>query len=151
MQVAEISIGDPAVQAMVELHQRGMLESSPPGTSFALDVSGLTGPEITLLGAWEGSRLMGIGALKRLSADHAEIKSMRTHPDFLGRGVGRAILEAIITIAQSEGIARLSLETGTNAEFIPAIALYTRRGFETGAAFADYANGPHNQCYHLAL
>lgn len=151
LHIAKADIADPAVQQIIAMHQRGMLDISPPGTSFALDVSGLTGPEITLFGAWENDALIAIGALKRLSADQAEIKSMRTHSDHLGRGAGKAILEAIITIAQSEKITRLSLETGTNGDFAPAIALYTRRGFEAGDAFGDYANGPHNQCYHLAL
>lgn len=151
IRVAKADLSDPAVRDLIDLHQRGMLDESPPGTSFALNISGLSGPEITLFGAWDGQQLLGIGALKRLTADQAEIKSMRTHPDHVGKGIGRAILEAIITTAQSEGITRLSLETGTNEHFAPAIALYTRRGFAAGEAFAGYANGLHNQCYHLAL
>ncbi|MEC8772878.1 MAG: N-acetyltransferase, partial [Pseudomonadota bacterium] len=59
--------------------------------------------------------------------------------------------DKLIAIARSDGLARLSLETGTNDRFAPAIALYTRRGFVAGEAFAHYANGPHNQCYHLEL
>lgn len=151
IRVAKADLSDPAVRDLIELHQRGMLDDLPPGTCFALDISGLSGPEITLFGACDDQHLLGIGALKRLTADQAEIKSMRTHPDHVGKGIGRAILEAIITTAQSEGITRLSLETGTNELFAPAIALYTRRGFAAGEAFSSYANGLHNQCYHLAL
>ena len=76
---------------------------------------------------------------------------MRTHSDHLGHGIARAILEELIAIARSDGLAQLSLETGTNERFAPAIALYPRRGFVAGEAFAHYANGPHNQCYHLEL
>ncbi|MEX0342029.1 MAG: GNAT family N-acetyltransferase [Erythrobacter sp.] len=151
LRIAVADIADPGVRAMIAFHQRDMLAVSPPGTSFALDVSGLSGPEVTLLGAWRSDDLVGIGAMKQLSPDTAELKSMRTHPDHLGQGVAVAILEALIDAAREEGIARLSLETGTNAQFAPAIGLYSSRGFKPGEGFPDYENGPHNQCYHLAL
>lgn len=151
MRIAPANLTDPAVRAMIAYHQSDMLVMSPPGTSFALDLSGLSGPAVTVLGAWEEDALAGIGALKRLDGNSAELKSMRTHPDHLGKGVAKAVLEALIALARSEGIARLSLETGTSTEFAPAIGLYTARGFAPGEGFADYVNGPHNQCYHLAL
>jgi len=151
MRIAPADLADQAVRDMIAFHQRDMLAVSPPGTSFALDVSGLSGPEVTLLGAWEGDRLVGIGAMKRLSPSSAELKSMRTHPDRLGKGIARAILEALIDAARAQGMGRLSLETGTSAEFAPAIGLYRKRGFSPGEPFSDYENGPHNQCYHLEL
>jgi putative acetyltransferase len=151
MRVARASLEDPAVRQMVEYHQRDAQSLSPPGSSFALDVSGLSGPSITLLGAWEGDTLIAIGALKRLSDSHAELKSMRTHPDHLGKGAAKAILKALTEVARSEGITRLSLETGTGEAFAPAQALYSGFGFAPGEAFSDYVNGPHNQCWHMAL
>ena len=63
---------------------------------------------------------------------------MRTHPDFLRRGVAAALLEHIIGVARTKGMTRLSLETGSGAYFEPAVSLYRRRGFVDGAAFADY-------------
>lgn len=151
MRIATGDLADPQVAALVEAHQRDMFAISPPGTSFALDVSGLRGDAISLFGAWEGDVLISIGALRRLSPDHGEIKSMRTRADHLGRGAARAILSAILYHARQVGLRRISLETGTSAAFAPAIALYTRHGFRAGPAFAGYANGPHNQCYHLDL
>ena len=151
MQVGETELSDPQVSALLAAHQRGMDAVSPPGTSFALDLSGLSGPEITLFAAWDGGALMAVGALKSLGPAQAEIKSMRTDPAHLARGAGRAVLEAIIERARRDGFAQLSLETGTNEHFVPAIALYRRYGFKRGEAFGGYANGPHNQCYHLDL
>jgi putative acetyltransferase len=151
VRVGPADLANPQVTALIEAHQRDMFDISPPGTSFALDVSGLQGPEISLFGAWDGDTLIAIGALKRLSAGHAEIKSMRTRAEYLGSGAGGAILSAILDAARQAGIRRISLETGTGEAFVPAIALYTRRGFRAGPAFAGYANGPHNQCYHLDL
>ena len=151
MRIAEASLADPAVRNLIAFHQQDMEAMSPPGTSFALDLSGLSGAETTVLGAWKGEELVGIGALKRLGGGQAELKSMRTRPEHLGKGIAKAVLEALIDLSRAEGIARLSLETGTSDEFVPAIRLYAKYGFERGDAFADYVNGPHNQCYHLPL
>lgn len=151
MRTAAADLSDPQVVALIEAHQRDMFAISPPGTSFALDLSGLRNSDVALFGAWDGDTLIGIGAMKRLGDGTAEIKSMRTRADYLGRGAARAILSAIIETARSEGHRRISLETGTSAAFAPAIALYRKRGFIPGPEFAGYANGPHNQCYHLAL
>ena len=151
MRIAEASLADPTVRDLIAFHQQDMEAMSPPGTSFALDLSGLSGAETTVLGAWEGEELLAIGALKRLGGGRAELKSMRTRPEHLGKGIAKAVLEALIDLSRAEGIARLSLETGTSDEFVPAIRLYTKYGFERGDAFADYVNGPHNQCYHLPL
>ena len=151
MRIAKAALDDPQVRALIAFHQQDMEEMSPPGTSWALDLSGLSGPEVTVLGAWEGETLIGIGALKRLGNGTAELKSMRTLPDHLGKGVAKLLLARLIEMSREESLDRLSLETGTSAEFEPAIGLYTRHGFVAGEAFSDYENGPHNQCYHLEL
>ena len=98
-----------------------------------------------------GAALAGIGALKRLDDGTGEVKSMRTHPDQLRRGVGAALLEHIIAVARAEGLTRLSLETGSGPAFAPALAFYRRRGFVDGAAFGGYVRSDFNQFLHLAL
>ncbi|MET0294214.1 MAG: GNAT family N-acetyltransferase, partial [Phenylobacterium sp.] len=80
-----------------------------------------------------------------------EVKSMRTHPDHLRRGIGAALLERIIEEAQARGLRRLSLETGRGAAFEAALALYRKRGFVQGPAFSDYQPSEFNQFFHLAL
>tara|TARA_B100000678_G_scaffold108932_1_gene91275 strand:- start:2307 stop:2777 length:471 start_codon:yes stop_codon:yes gene_type:complete len=149
--VREATLHDPQVRALALDHVRQMRAGSPEGQAFALDLTGLDDPAITLFGAWRGDDLLGIGALKRLGAQGAEIKSMRTRADALRQGVARALLEAIVARAQDEGIARLSLETGRGPMFEPALALYRARGFRNGEAFADYENTDFNQCLHLDL
>lgn len=151
MIIAPADLADPRVQKLVALHQRAMVEGSPPGHSFALDLSGLQAEGVTVWAAEVDGRIAAIGALKRLDARSAEVKSMRTHPDFLRRGIAAALLETIIAHARAEGFATLSLETGTGPAFEPALALYRRRGFANGPAFADYVLTDFNQCLHLAL
>jgi putative acetyltransferase len=151
MQIALADLADPRVQELVAFHQRAMVEGSPPGLSFALDLSGLQTEGVTVWAVELGERIAAIGALKRLDATSAEVKSMRTHPDFLRQGIAAALLETIIAHARAHGIKTLSLETGTGPAFEPALALYRRRGFVNGPAFADYVLTDFNQCLHLAL
>ena len=151
MIIAIADLDDPRVQDLIAFHQRAMAEGSPPGLSFALDLSGLRHPDVTVWAAEVDGRIAAVGALKRLGGCSAEVKSMRTHPDFLRRGLAAALLDAIITHARTEGLATLSLETGSGPAFEPALALYRRRGFVNGPAFADYTLTDFNQCLHLAL
>jgi len=145
------NLADAEVQALIAYHQRAMLEGSPPGHSFALDLSGLQTESVTVWAVHIDARVAAIGALKRLGDGTAEVKSMRTHPDFLRRGIAAALLEAIIAAARAEGLTRLSLETGSGPAFEPALALYRKRGFVNGEAFGDYRLTDFNQCLHLAL
>jgi putative acetyltransferase len=140
-----------AVRSLVRLHLEGMHAHSPPGSVFALDFSGLTAPGVTVWTAWQSGSVAGIGALKELGDGAGELKSMRTHPDFLRRGVAAALLDHIIAAARDKGLDRLSLETGSGPYFDPALALYRRRGFVDGEEFADYKRTPFNQFLHRKL
>ena len=139
------------VRALLALHLSGMLAASPPEFSFALDLSGLKAPGITVWTAWDGEALVGIGALKRLDQHCGEVKSMRTVPGHLRRGVAAALLDHIIGEARRGGLTRLSLETGSGPEFEAALALYRKRGFVDGQPFADYQPSAFNQFLHLEL
>ncbi len=151
LEVREVTLDDPQVRALALDHVQQMRAGSPPGQAFALDLTGLDDPAITLFGAWRGGELLGIGALKQLDAGQAEIKSMRTRADALRQGVARALLDAIIAQAKEVGLNRLSLETGSGPSFEPALSLYRARGFRHGDAFSDYENTEFNQCLHLDL
>jgi putative acetyltransferase len=128
-----------------------MHANSPPEAVFALDLSGLQVPEVTVWSAWHGENIASIGALKMLGADQAEIKSMRTHPDFLRQGAGAAVLATIIAEARARGVKRLSLETGSGESFAAALTLYRRHGFANGPAFGGYQASAFNQFLHLEL
>jgi putative acetyltransferase len=151
MDIRVDDLSGPATLALLRLHLMGMHASSPPGHVFALDLSGLKAPNVTVWSAWQGEEICGIGALKQFDATSGEIKSMRTHPDYLRRGVAAALLEHIIGQARARGLRRLSLETGSGEAFEPALALYRRRGFINGEAFSDYEKSDFNQFLHLAL
>lgn len=149
--IREDDLTDERTLHLLRLHLAGMHENSPPGSVFALDLSGLQIPAITVWTAWRGERVASIGALNMLGLGHAEIKSMRTHLDFLRMGAGAAILDHILAVARSRNVQRLSLETGSGDAFEPALALYRKRGFTNGPAFSDYQQSAFNQFLHLNL
>mgnify|MGYP004556709993 CR=1 FL=1 len=142
--------GEPT-RSLLALHLAGMHASSPPGSVFALDLSGLRVPEVTVWTAWRNGEVVGVGALKQLGDGTGEVKSMRTHPDHLRRGVAAALLDHLVAEARRRGLRRLSLETGSGPAFEPALALYRARGFSEGEAFSDYARSEFNQFLHLRL
>ena len=147
----EDDLSNDQTRSLLALHLAGMHASSPPGSVFALSLSGLQESGVTIWTAWAGEKIASIGALKMLSEETAEVKSMRTHPDFLRMGAGAAILDQIISVAKARGVCRLSLETGSGPEFEAALALYRQRGFESGGAFSDYEQSAFNQFLHLKL
>jgi putative acetyltransferase len=151
MRIIEDDLSGLEIQALITLHVIQARGNSPPGQSFALDIDGLKTPDMTFWSAWEGDALMGCVALKQLSPTHGEIKSMRTSPDHLRKGVARGLLDHIVDVGRTRCYTRISLETGAGSAYEAAICLYQRHGFIKGEAFADYENGNFNQCFHLDL
>ena len=140
-----------AARSLLALHLAGMHTHSPPGSVFALDLSELRVPEVTVWTAWRDDAIAGIGALRILADGTGELKSMRTHPDFLRKGVAAALLDHMIAEARKRGLTRLGLETGSGPAFDPALALYGSRGFVEGDAFSEYARSCFNRFLHLPL
>ena len=150
----EISADDPRapdVRALLERHMTAMLAATPPEHAFALDVDGLLDPAVTFYSFRADEKLLGVGALKQLDPEHAEIKSMHTVVAARGRGVGRAMLNHLLGVARSRGYRRVSLETGTMEEFAPARALYASAGFTACGPFADYRPSEDNCFMTLEL
>ncbi len=151
MQIVADDLSDESVRELLRIHLSGMQASSPPDNVFALDLSGLLQPEITVWTCRVKGTAVGCGALKALGDKAGEIKSMRTHPHYLRRGVARRILEHIISVARSRGYEKLSLETGTGPAFEPALKLYQTYGFKFGLPFSTYKLTEFSQFLHLSL
>ena len=141
----------PDVIDLLAFHMAGMRANSPACSVHALEVARLRGPDVTFWTAWDGDDLMGCAALREIDAGDGEIKSMRTAPRHLRKGVGRALLTHMIAIARDRGYLRLGLETGSGAAFDPALALYRGFGFRDGEAFGDYRPDPFLRFMHLDL
>jgi putative acetyltransferase len=143
---------DPQLLALLRLHLDGMHANTPPEDVQALDLSGLKAAEMTLWVAKVGNQIAAMGGMKQLDPAWGEVKSMRTHPDYLRRGIAAALLEHVIAEARRRGYRRLSLETGRGEPFEAALSLYRRYGFRNGEAFADYpTDSEFSQFLHLDL
>jgi putative acetyltransferase len=150
----EIRLDDlrgPEIHALLRQHLQAMTLHSPPESIHALDLDALRRPEISFWTAWDGTELLGCGALKALDAQHGEIKSMRTATPHLRKGVARALLLHILAEARQRGTTRLSLETGSAAAFEPAHRLYASVGFVCCGPFGQYVDDPFSVFMTLAL
>ena len=144
MRIVEGGLDDPRVVALLNAHVARARAETARGSAHALDLSGLRAADVTFWSAWEGDELAGVGALKTLTPEHGEVKSMHTAESMRRRGVGGAILRHIVAAARARGMSRLSLETGSWPYFAPARALYARHGFVECAPFGDYRKDPNS-------
>jgi putative acetyltransferase len=128
-----------------------MFATSPAESVHALDVSALRDPRITFWTVQEGDEILGCVALKQLDPEHGELKTMRASAEYRGRGLGRRLLDHVITEARRRGYGRISLETGVEEFFAPARALYARTGFVECGPFADYTLDPNSVFMSLEL
>jgi len=135
------------VRALLAQHFAEMRAGSPPSACHVLPVDGLKDPAIHFFTLRENRTLLGCGALKRLAGNHGEVKSMRTADAALGRGVGKVLLDHLVATARSEGMTRLSLETGSTGQFAAANRLYEREGFDRCGPFGNYADTPFTRFF----
>ena len=151
MKIVDGGLDDPRVQKLLAHHFASARAQTAPGSAHALDLDGLTCPGIRFWSAWDAETVIGIGAVKRLSESHGELKSMHTVEAYRRKGVGSAVLSHIIAEARTMGLSRLSLETGSWPYFAAARAFYARHGFADCPAFGDYIADPNSVFMTLRL
>ncbi|MDO5529906.1 MAG: GNAT family N-acetyltransferase [Paracoccus sp. (in: a-proteobacteria)] len=116
--------------------------NTPPESIHMMPREALCAPQIAFYVLREDGAALGMGAIKTIAPGHGEIKSMHILAEARGRGLSRALLEAMIEAARAGGLGRLSLETGAQDVFAPARALYASAGFAEVPPFADYRPDP---------
>ena len=151
MRIIQGDFNDPRVIDLLHIHLNKARAETASGSAHALDHTGLQSPDVRLWTIWDGETLLGTGALKHLSADHGEVKSMYTIQSLRRMGAGSAMLRHIIATARASGMSRLSLETGSWDYFQPARALYKHHGFVECPPFADYVLDPNSVFMSLNL
>lgn len=136
-----ITLEHPVQEDLALLHARhgaAMHADTPPESIHMLPAGALAAPGIWFYVLREAGRPLGMGALKRIDAGHAEIKSMHVLIEMRGRGLARMMLGHLVTEARALGFARLSLETGAQPSFAPARGLYLAEGFVECGPFEGY-------------
>lgn len=129
---------------LMERHTADMHADTPPESIHMMDASGLAVPEVSFYVLRDAGVPVAMGAFKRLSAGHGEIKSMHVLAEHRGRGLSRRMLDHLLTEARKADLTRLSLETGSHPAFLPARRLYEAAGFEICPPFEGYGLDPNS-------
>jgi GNAT superfamily N-acetyltransferase len=97
----------------------------------------LTPPNGVLLLARAGGAPAGLGGVRHLDTDTAEVKSMFVSADHRGAGLGRRLLTELETIARRHGCGAVRLDT---SDYLTgAIGLYRSAGYREIPAYNDNA------------
>lgn len=139
------------IRHLLQTHFNLMRSQSPEESCHVLPIDDLKAPNIKFWSAWVDENLVGCGALKDLSENHGEIKSMHVYQALRGNGYSKEILKFIIKYAIENGFVKLSLETGAQPEFKAARSLYEKAGFVTCPPFGEYKIDPLSAFYTLSI
>ena len=147
----ENNFDNPQVNKLLKTHFIELKSVSPEGSSHVLDIEGLKVPSIKFWSLWENNDLIGCGALKILSENHGEFKSIRVANRFRQKKYGEKIIDHLIEKSKNQGIKKLSVETGAGEFFAPARKLFKNFGFKECKPFAHYKEDPNSCYYNLNL
>ena len=142
----------PDLGVLMQRHTTDMHADTPPESIHMMDAGQLCSAGVWFFVMREEGQPIGMGAFKRITDSHAEIKSMHVLAEVRGRGWSRLMLDHLMDAARAEGFARLSLETGIQPTFTAARALYAATGFEVCPPFEGYTDDPNSvfMTKHLA-
>ena len=122
----------------------------PGATHFSLSDAQLVPGDGAFLIAYLDDAAVACGAVRRLDQTTAEIKRMYVNPSVRGRGIGRALVEALEREARLVGVTRIVLETGTR--LASAIKLYEAMGYARIPLFGEYLSSPDTSlCFGKSL
>jgi len=152
--VAVFALEDPRqddVAGLVAELDREMLGVYDEDAVYMSSVDDLATDYVHFLVARYQGHAVGCGALVVKDLDWGELKRMYVRPVARGKGLGRAILENLLEMAQRRDLAFVRLETGLKLE--AAVALYREKGFVERDAFGDYIgdDAPESLFMELSL
>jgi putative acetyltransferase len=149
--IAKESPLGPDLALLMARHTADMHAQTPPESIHMMDASQLAVPEVSFFVMREAGHPVAMGAFKRLSGTHGEIKSMHVLREHRGKALSKMMLMHLIDEAQKFGLTRLSLETGAEPIFAPARGLYERAGFTYCPPFEGYTLDPNSVFMTMAL
>ncbi len=129
---------------LMRRHTLDMYADTPVESIHMMDAGALDQPHIAFYVLRIDGEAVAMGAFKRIDPAHAEIKSMHVLTEVRGRGLSRRMLDHLIAEARQAGLTRLSLETGSQAMFLPARRLYEKAGFTECGPFEGYTDDPNS-------
>lgn len=151
LSIRPADFGDPRLHRFLDEHLSDLAPTAPPESRHALDLTGLQAPGVRLWVAHADDRIVGTAALAPLAPGQAEIKSMRTAPEYRGQGIASRLLRHVLDHARGHGIGQVWLETGSMEFFAPAHAMYRKHGFTDCEPFGSYRPDPNSTFMTMTL
>jgi ribosomal-protein-alanine N-acetyltransferase len=121
--IERVSFPDPWSVAMLRAHLRGDVNQFLVATIHQNDTDTIAGY-----------------AIAHVIADESELLNIAVHPDWRGRSIGAALLDALLDRCRSRGAASMMLDVRESNT--PARTLYERRGFVTVGRRRRYYQHP---------
>ncbi len=144
MKIAKIDPADPRVRALLEQSDAYMATLYPPQSNHMEDVEALRKPNVFFVSASIDADIAGCGAVKTMHDDgvYGEIKRVFVAPKFRGRGISRAIMQALEHHLTEQRVPLARLEMGGRQP--EALGLYRRLGYQERKPFGKYQPDPQS-------
>jgi putative acetyltransferase len=145
VEVRDEPLSSPVARGLIAALNAELLALYPPEECFHDLAENEVAPgQGRFLVAWEGDLPVGCGAIRRLEDGRAELKRMYVVAERRGRGISRAVLEALEATARALGASSIVLETGVRQP--AAIGLYGSAGYVPIPAFGAYVTSASSLC-----
>jgi len=129
----------PQVVALLDALDRYLAGLYAPEANHIMSIAELLAPDVSLFAAWQGERIVGTGAVRRMRTvgrPYGEVKRMYVDPSMRGQRIAERLLGAIEGALRDDGFEWALLETGSAQR--EAVRLYERCGFSRRAPFGGY-------------
>lgn len=133
----------PQVVALLDALDRYLGELYEPQANHILSVEELLAPEVSLFAAWQGERIVGTGAVRRMPGEpdtqgqaYGEVKRMYVDPSLRGQRLGSRMVAMLEHSMRAQSLSLALLETGEDQR--EAVRLYERCGYRRRGAFGGY-------------
>lgn len=152
MSIVTIAVETPLqdeVRTLIGELNEALLALTPREFCHHMTAEEMADPATTVFVVRRGREAVGMGALRRQAGGIGEVKRMYVRPELRGQGIGGRVLDCIVTLARSEGLDRLVLETGDRHP--AAWRVYERGGFTRCGPVLDYPDSKWSVFYEKRL
>ncbi len=138
IKIHKIEPVQPDAQKLIKALDKYQLSIYPEESNHLDGAEELSHADVYFIGAYNDSKIVGIGAMKYVSEGikYGEIKRVFVSEHARGNGVSRLIMENLESHAASKGFSKLRLETGIYQP--EAIGLYEQLGYTKRESFGGY-------------
>jgi putative acetyltransferase len=133
----------PQVIALLDALDRYLGELYEPEANHILSIDELLAPEVSFFAAWQGDRIVGTGAVRRMPGEpqtqgepYGEVKRMYVDPMLRGQRLGSRLITVLEATLRAQRLPLALLETGRDQR--EAVRLYERGGYSYRGPFGGY-------------